>query len=408
MTAKIAYIMSRFPHLSETFILREMNELERHGWDIALYPLILQEQEIVHPEAESWLSRVRHVPYLSGQVLKANAKAWAQHPFRSLSLWGRTLGENVRSPNFLMRATALLPKAFEMARLMQEEGITHIHAHYATHPALVAWLIHRLTGISYSITVHAHDIFVEQAMLATKLRDATFIAAISEYNREYLAKVVGPWVRKKTHIVHCGVVLEHYQARSTEAMPQDGERFELISTGSLQPYKGHAYLIGACALLRERGIALRCRIIGEGKERPALEQMISQTGLEDVVELLGAQPQQEVARLLSTAHCYVQPSVITPSGKMEGIPVSLMEALACGLPVVATKLSGIPELVQHNKTGYLVKPADATALANALTKLYNNPTSATQLAQEGRALVAREFELSRNVQQLAELFRNGH
>ncbi len=400
MNGKIAYIMSRFPHLSETFILREMNELTRYGWDIALYPLIVQKQPVVHTEAQQWISEARHVPFLSPSVLTANLR-FSFPPHRYLGVWAQTLSENTHRPDFLLRALALLPKAFQMARLMQQEKITHIHAHYATHPALVAWLIHKMTGISYSITVHAHDIFVKTPMLATKLQDAKFIAAISEFNREYLAHLVGPWVRDKTYIVHCGVKPTTYQAPVISSA--DNERFEIINVASLQPYKGHPYLIQACALLKKQGVPFRCRIIGGG-EQSELNRLIMQAGLEGLVELMGPQPQHEVARLLSTAHCYVQPSIITPAGKMEGIPVAIMEAFASSLPVIATSLSGIPELVRPGHTGYLVPPEDPVALANRLADVYHNPTRANQLAQAGHALVQKEFQLSTNVQRLATLF----
>lgn len=402
MSRRLAYLMSRFPHLPETFILREMVELQRQGWEVALYPLILQRQTVVHADARPWLARAEQVPFISAGVVATNAATLARTPRRYGTLLGQTLWENRSSPNLLVRAVALLPKAVSLARRMQAEGIAHVHAHYATHPALVAWLIHRLTGISYSITVHAHDIFVRTAMLATKLREAAFVVAISEYNRQHLAQVLGPWVRARTHVVHCGIVASDYEVRTSPPAP--GEPFELINVGSLQPYKGQRHLIQACALLRERGIALRCRIVGGGKERSALERLIAQAGLESVVELLGPRPQEEVARLLPTAHCYVQPSIITPSGKMEGLPVALMEALACNLPVVATSLSGIPELVRHGETGLLVPPADAAALADALLAVYEDPRGAARMATAGRALVLREFDLRANVTQLAALF----
>lgn len=402
MGHSIAYLMSRFPHLPETFILREMAELERQGWAIGLYPLIRQRESVVHAEARRWIERAQHVPFVSASVVAANARALARRPGRYSAVWAQTLWENRGSPNFLMRAVALLPKAVHLAHRMQADDVAHIHAHYATHPALVAWLIHRLTGISYSITVHAHDIFVRTAMLATKLRDAAFIVAISEYNREHLARVVGPWVQAKTHVIHCGIVANNYRPRT--AWPAPGERFELINVGSLQPYKGHRYLIQACALLRERSIPLRCRIIGGGEEQAVLARMVAEAGLQSIVEFLGPQPQEEVARLLPTAHCYVQPSIITPSGKMEGIPVALMEALACNLPVVATALSGIPELVRHGETGLLVPSADAAALADALATVYADPEGSARMAAAGRGLVLREFDLRANVAQLAGLF----
>lgn len=400
---KIAYIMSRFPHLPETFILREMTALAESGWQISLYPLILQEQEIVHPEAKSWLAQAKNLPFLSWDVLVANGRYLKQNPVRFISVWIRTLKENWQSFNFFLRALALLPKAAYAAHLMQQEGIDHIHAHYASHPALVAWIIHQLTGIPYSMTVHAHDIFVRTAMLKTKLQDVTFVAAISEFNREYLANLLGDWVCDKIHIVHCGILPENYHPHTNEL--RSDQPIEIISIGSLQPYKGQKYLIEACAYLREQGIPFRCRIIGEGEERDNLEQQISEHQLGSQVKLLGAKTQEEVATLLRTAHCYIQPSIITETGKMEGIPVSIMEALACDLPVVATQLSGIPELVRADETGYLVPSADASALAAAIIQIYRNYGLAKQLATNGRRLVLQEFELTGNVNRLSHLFQ---
>ncbi|MBI5293022.1 MAG: glycosyltransferase [Chloroflexi bacterium] len=403
MPGPIAYIMSRFPNLSETFILREMIELENNGWRIALYPLINQQQPVIHAATRPWLARAHRLPYVSRRVLAANARQLARRPRLYASLWWQIVWENRTSLNLLARAVALLPKAVYAAQLMKDEGITHIHAHYATHPALVAWIIHRLTHISYSVTVHAHDIFVRRAMLATKLREASFVVAISEYNRELLGRALGPWVRSKTHVVHCGVMPDEYAPRRQTQL-QPSERFEIVNIGSLQPYKGHGYLLQACARLRQRGIPLRCRIIGSGEERPALEKMVADMELTAEVQLLGPLPQEEVSRLLPTAHCYVQPSVVTASGKMEGIPVALMEALACALPVVATSISGIPELVLPGRTGQLVPPADAGALAESLAAVYNDYAAAARMGDAGRAWVLQQFDLRANVKQLAALF----
>lgn len=400
---KIAYIMSRFPHLPETFILREMSEMERQGWDIALYPLIKQEQAIIHPEAARWIPKARYLPFFSLGILAANGRSFLRAPLRYLRLWGRVFYENLSSPNFLARAVVLLPKTVYTAEQMVAEGVSHVHAHYATHPALVAWIIHELTGNSYSVTIHAHDIFMRTAMLPTKMRNATFIASISEYNRDYITQLVGPEVYPKTHIIHCGIVPENYTTQATSH--KVGERLEIIAVGSLQLYKGQKHLIEACRLLKEQGIPYRCRIIGGGEEQADLENRIKAAKLTDEVFLLGAKTQDEVSALLPTAHCYVQPSIIAPSGKMEGIPVALMEALATGLPVIATDISGIPELVQPGKTGYLVPPADAQALASQITAVYQNPQQAHEYALAGQQLVLEAFELSKNVTQLAQLFR---
>ncbi len=401
MSAKIAYIMSRFPHLPETFILREMTELENNGRQIALYPLILQQQSVVHAEAQSWLPRARAYPFLSPEIIGENARQLFRRPLQYGNLWRRVLWENRSSPNFFARAIALLPKSVLMARQMQSDGVQHIHAHYATHPALVAWLIHQLNGVTYSVTVHAHDIFVRTAMLSAKMRDASFIIAISEYNREYLARVVGPWVREKIHVVHCGVRPEDYTPRLKR---QRVEHLEILNIGSLQPYKGQKYLIEACALLKERGIKFRCRIVGSGEEKEPLQNLIEQRKLTDEVFLLGAKTQTEVAVLLHETDCYVQPSVVTASGKKEGIPVALMEALACAIPSVATSISGVPELVRPNETGYLVEPENSQALADVLQRIDQQPEEAERFGANGLALVLKEFDLRKNVKELNHLF----
>jgi len=401
---KIAYIVSRFPHLPETFILREMVAMETQGWEIELYPLILQHQSVVHAEAQAWLARAHHFPWLSPDILTANLRQLSAHPLRTIGLWFRVVMENCVSLKFLLRVVLLFPKAVRMAEQMQQEGVAHIHAHYASHPALVAWLIHKLTGISFSVTLHAHDIFVEKAMLSTKLGAAAFIVAISDYNREYLAREVDISLKDKTHVVHCGINPATYTVR--DHLPDKSEPLEIISVGSLQPYKGMRYLIEACSLLRERGLPIHCRIIGDGEERSLLQRLIAERELALYVELLGARTQAEVAQLLPSAHCYVQPSVVTPSGKMEGIPVSIMEAFASGLPVVATQLSGVPELVRPGVTGYLVPPSDPRSLADALVAVYENPKEAARLAKAGRRLVLQEFRIDKSAKQMTNLLEH--
>ncbi len=413
---KIAYIMSRFPNLSETFILREMIGLERLGWSVALHPLIFQRQAVTHQDAQPWIQRARTASFLSAAVLAENARQWLRHPLKMAKLWRRALWENRSSPNYLLRALAVVPQAVYLARLVLQEGAVHVHAHYASHPALAAWVIHQLTGVPYSITVHAHDIYVRKAMLASKVREAEFIVAISAFNRQYLAKTVGEWSREKTYVIHCGIEGQRYDlqraageriaAADARRKNQSGQCFELLSIGSLQPYKGQKYLIEACDLLRQRGLPFHCRIVGAGELSVDLQRQIERLGLEATVELVGPLPQEQVAELLPTVDCYVQPSIITSSGKMEGIPVALMEALACELPVIATQISGIPELVQPGETGYLVPQQDVAALADAIQYVYEHPEQSAALGWAGRSLVLNQFEISKNVQQLADLLQH--
>lgn len=400
MGRKVAYIMSRFPHLPETFILREMIGMEEHGWEIALYPLIFQaNQPVVHAEAVPWLARA----YRAGaaRIASANFRMFFKEPGRVITTFARMVAGNASSAGFLLRAMFLFPRAVWMAESIRKEGVVHIHAHYATHPALVAWIIHRLTGIPYSVTVHAHDIFVNRTMLREKLQEAAAVVAISDFNRSYLMQHLGPQIGEKIHIIHCGINLAEYggSAKTAHATGQ----FEIISVGSLQPYKGQKDLIAACAILAHRGVPFRCRIIGGGELESSLRTQIAELKLEGCVELSGPRNQKEVAAMLAEADCYVQPSVVTSTGKMEGIPVSLMEAMASGVPVVATSISGIPELVRDGDTGLLVPPGSPDAVADALQEVLNKPAEARQRVERAQALVSSEFDIHKTVAALSAL-----
>jgi glycosyltransferase involved in cell wall biosynthesis len=176
----------------------------------------------------------------------------------------------------------------------------------------MAWVIHKITGISYSVTVHAHDIFVRRTMLETKMRDASFIIAISEFNRDFLVRHLGRWIVEKTHVVHCGINAGLYAGAKT-GQGRENRRLNLISVGGLRPYKCMLYLINACAILSERGVPFHCKIVGDGPEHAMLARQIVKLSVRGLVELVGPKTQREVADLLAGADCYIQPSVITPN-----------------------------------------------------------------------------------------------
>ena len=368
---RVAYLMSRFPKLSETFVLYEMLELERIGVRVEVFPLVREREATIQPGAEAFVRRAHDVRLASRTVLAAQWHWLRRRPRRYLATWGRAILGNARSPKFLVRSLAVVPLAAVFARRIDALDLDHVHAHWATHPALAAWVIGRLTGRTYSFTAHAHDIYVERPMLAEKLRGAAFAVTISDYNLRLLTGWYGR-LAERVEVIHCGVDASVFrprpatspaeaakpgQAANPGASPADRRPFEILAIATLQPQKGHAVLVAAARRLVERGIPFRVRVVGEGEERPALEAAIAAAGLTQHVELLGRQPRDRVAALLGEADVVVQPSIVLPSGKTEGIPVALMEALASGVPVVATAVSGVPELVEDGVTGRLVRPA---------------------------------------------------
>ena len=397
---RVAYVVSRFPKLSETFILREMVALEAAGWDVDLYALLAGRGEGLHPAAVPWAARVRLLPMLSLGVVTANLAVLRRTPRQYADLWLAVLRGYAGTPRALVRALALLPASVSLAEQVRRSGIPQLHAHYATYPLLACWVVHRLHGTPYTVTVHAHDLFVGTPMLAEKLRDVSAVVAISEYNREFLAREVDAGLRGRTHVVHCGVDVARYGGGQPAS---SDDVLDVLCVASLQEYKGQAHLVEACRLLVERGVPVRCTLVGHGPDEAALRERIVHAGLAQVVKLSGPRTEEEVADLMRKADVYVQPSVVAADGQMEGIPVALMEALASRLPVVATRLSGVPELVREGDTGWLVPPADAAALAAALEQVAADPARAAERAAAGRALVEREFDLHLNVAQLSAL-----
>jgi glycosyltransferase involved in cell wall biosynthesis len=406
--ASVAYIMSRFPLLTETFILRELLELEKQGLAIAVLPLLRERPSVVHEEVERLAAEIHYTRFLSLPIIQANLQLFLRKPGRYLTLLWSVLRLNWGSANLCVGALGIFPKSVYFARLLERLGVRHVHAHYATHPALAAYIIAELTDVGFSFTAHAHDIFLHQHMLREKVERAQFVVAISEFNKEFLLRCAPRMSPDKIQVVHCGIELENYDAaaerRRSDASGDDP--ITAVCVGSLQPYKGLKYLVRACAEVVRSNPGFRCLIVGQGVDRPGLESLIAELDLQEVVQLLGGRPQHEVAALLRKADLFVLPSVVAPSGQMEGIPVALMEAMASRLPVVSTRLSGIPELVEDGVNGLLVPPADERALAAALIRLCNDPQSRHEMGERGRESVAEEFQLSGNVVRLRTFFEN--
>lgn len=390
--------MSRFPSVTETFILREMIEMERQGMPVRVVSMIKETPPVLHDAVKPWIPRALFTPFLSAGVAAANARMFARQPLRYLSLLGRLIAGTIARPLTLLKTLAIFPKSVAIAEQLERENVPHVHAHYASFPATMALIIATLgRGITFSITVHAHDIQVDRSLLGWKLREARFVRSISDFNRRFLEELY-PEARGKIDVIHVGIEPEQYASTP----PPDGVP-KLLCVAAHKPYKGLPYLIEACRILRDEGVALRCDIVGHGPMRDELAAMIRERGLEDLVVLAGPRPQEEVTRMMSEAALFVLPSIVAPDGQMEGIPVALMEALASGRAVVSTTLSGIPELVENGVSGLLVPPGDAAAFADAIRTLLAGRERAHAMGLRGREKVCAEFDLRDCVRRLVAL-----
>lgn len=398
----IAYVMSRFPKLTETFILFEILAVERLGERVEIYPLLRHQESVSHPEALELLPRAHFQPFLSRAILASQFHFLRRRPRAYLGALAAMLRGTLGSANYFFGGLAIFPKTAHMARLMEAQGVRHVHCHFANHPATAGFLIHRLVGIPYSFVAHGSDLHVDRHMLDRKVAEAAFAVAISRDNLEEMVAECGEWARAKIEVVHCGVDTDQLRPRAT---PTAGRPFTILCIGTLHEVKGQAVLIDACRELRDAGIRVHCRFIGDGPDEAALQARIDAAGLSGTVTLDGRRTRAEVVALLAEADILVAPSVATAGGKREGIPVVLMEAMACGLPVIASRLSGIPELVEDGVSGILVTPGDTSAVARAIRRLADDPAMRARMGAAARERVVRGFDLITNARTIVERVR---
>jgi colanic acid/amylovoran biosynthesis glycosyltransferase len=396
---KLAYVVSRFPNATETFILRELVALDETGEvEVELLSMFPPIEPFTHPRAEPWVERLRRPGVL--ESLSGLGYWLVRRPLRILGSVGVVIRACWRSPSTLIRSLVALPVAAAHARNVSRLGIEHVHAHFATYPTLVAWLCRRVTGTPYSFTAHAHDIFVDQSMLEEKVADARFVVAISRFNRRFLSEYGGDR-ETPVHVVHCGIDPGEYEYRP-RSVPSGGP-VSALCVGTLRERKGHAVLLTALSEGDADLARVELDLVGDGPLREPLKRLASDLEIADRVRFHGSLPEPQVREWLDRADLFALGSAVASDGQMEGIPLVLMEALASGLPVVATRLSGIPELITDGETGFLATPGDPTSLARALRRALADSGELDH--ERGRRLVESEFDMHRSARRLLELFR---
>lgn len=399
--ADVVYLVSRFPLTSETFIVREIDALDRTGrFDLEVRSLFPSPDKAVHEISKRWTEHL--VRPSAGAALAAFAWAAATRPMALLSVLARVVTGYRRSPLLVRALLTVVLSCAHAKDLALRSRPPHIHAHYATYPALAAWVCQRLVGSSYSFTVHAHDLYVDTSMLDDKITDARFVVTISEYNRALLERH-NPQ-HTPIRIVRAGIDTSAYDFRP-RAVPAEGP-VRALTVASLQAYKGHAVLLEALALGGGSVDRITVDLIGEGVLRSDLEALAARLGLRERVRFLGRRSEDEVRGALDAADLFVLPSIVAADGQMEGLPVALMEALACGVPAVATELSGIPEIIVEGVTGLLAVPNDANSLNRAMTAMVERGSATIAFAEAGRALVTEQFDLGLSVSALSRLLED--
>lgn len=395
---RVLYVLSQFPSLSETFILREIRALIDKGVDVRILSLKVPGDELVQPQAAAMADRVWY-PAGGGRTCLAAAATVIRKPATTLAFLAMMLSELWRRPLVLSKSLVAIFRALGRLEDVRAFGPQLIHAPWATYPATVAWLLSRVLDRPFSFTSRAHDIFIEDHMMARKLESAALAITITEYNRRYMER----WMRTPgaipVKVIHSSLNLPELPFVQGTRLPR-----HLLSVGRLVPMKGFDILLHALAHLRSRGVELSCTIIGEGPQRRRLEKLRAELGLDAIVKLPGAMPQGEVVRHMSESTLMVLPCVVAPNGQSDGIPNVLMESMANGLPVISTRISGIPELIEDDVNGRLVPAGDTEALAAAIEALLDSPDKREAFARAGRRKVESDFDVRQEAGRLLEHF----
>jgi len=409
----VGYIVRSYPRLSQTFILDEIRALERLGVPIHIFAMTDPREEVTQAEVAEVRAPVQYLDRLGrtwASAISTHLRAAIRSPRRYAAALRHTIasGESDAGYRVASRYTCFHHAVCLTMRLHQLEnsggGPTgHLHAHFAHDPTLVALLTHLLTGLPYSFTAHARDLYqVPESMLRARAARSETIVTCCLPNVEYLRNVLPPRLHDKVKLLHHGVDLHAFQPRAHRERASDPPL--LMSVGRLVEKKGFADLLAACGRLKDAGGRFRCRIYGEGPERSKLKGIVQDLDLGDRITLAGARSRRDLMRAYRQADVFVLTPLVTENGDRDGIPNVLVEALASGLPVVTTAVGGIPELVTHGVAGLVGRPRDVEEIATHLASLLDDHALRRKLGAAGRATVEERFDLRRSAEELAGLF----
>jgi glycosyltransferase involved in cell wall biosynthesis len=396
----IAYVTHTYPNYSTTFTRAELDRLDVVPWSLRRPPAAFMTDEL-----RGEVDRTRYVCGLRPlRVLAANLRAAFG---RRAGVWWATMLDLVLAagphPVEMAKTKWHVLEAVAWGELLLGSGYDLVHVQFADTAATYACVVQRVFGIPYSVAVHAHDIFMRRfprALSRRRIGEARAIRVISDYNRGWLQEHLGI-APERCAVIRCGVDPGAFPVSG----PSDAEPPLLLAVGRLVDYKGFDDLLAACRLLADRGLVFRCRVVGSGPEEAALRHRLAALDLAGQVELAGVVPHGEMAAEFARAVAFVLPCRVGRGGEMDGIPVAMMEAMARGLPVVSTRLTGIPELVRDGENGLLVAPEDPEALAGALARLLVDAGLRRRLGQAARAAVVADYDLDTNTAQLATLLQ---
>jgi glycosyltransferase involved in cell wall biosynthesis len=398
LSRSIVYLVSQYPASNHTYILREIRALRKLGWDVHVAsvradtrPVSSLTDEEREERTQTWYVKdqgARGALRAHVSALTINTRSYFRGMLTAVRFGKMNISLAVR--NFFYFTEALI-----LGRWMQERGFRHMHIHFAS---TVGLLVARIFPVTMSLTIHGPAEFEDPAIfhLSEKIESSRFVRAISDYGRSKLLQASKPSEWEKLEVVRLGVDPDVFTRAPTQFV--QGTTFNVISVARLSPEKNQRTLIDAVAHLASEGRQIRLRLVGEGTDRASLERHISERGLSEIVRLMGVLNQDQLRDVYRDSHAFALAS------RAEGLPVVLMEAMAMEIPCVATRIAGIPELIEEGVDGLLVAPSDSGQLAGAIARLMDDPDLRKRIATRARAKVTERYHLRKNVATLARVF----
>lgn len=397
---RMAYLISRYPAVSHTFILREIERLRQLGFEIGVASVNAPDrskEKMTRQERNEQACTYYVKQHGLRGALAAHLRGWMRPVsyLKGLAYALKLGGWNLKS---ILFGFFYFTEALMIARWMKANHFEHLHVHFATAAANVGLVLKAFHPCTLSFTVHGPDEFYDAKgqWLSEKIAAVDFLVCIGRFARSQMMQLSPGRHWHKFEICPLGVDPDLFLPVSKT---HTEEPFTILCVGRLTPAKGQRVLIESCRLMQDRGLDFRLVMVGAGPDEADLKTRVVELGLASRVEFTGPLNQDQVMKHYARADAFALPSFA------EGIPVVLMEAMASGVPCVTTRITGIPELIRDGVDGLLVTPSDSNELADALEALMRDPELRQDLAREGRARVLAEYDLNHNVERLAEVFK---
>ncbi len=404
---KVLYVVSKFPSVSATFTAYEMAAIQALGTDVHVASVWNSDDpDRPHDVEKPFLDKIFHLRLSNPAVWGRAIQQLAQKPALFGVLYQLFVGHLV-SIYALLKLLAGIPKGLYLGYLIKQHGFDFIHAHFLTSPTTVALIASKVSGVPYSVTIHAIDIFgtdpkVVNGGVEVKCENAAANVVISDFNRRYILER-WPGVEARFEIIYNGVDLSLYD-NTVPKKTFDDTTYRILSNGRLIEKKGHDYLIRAFAKLLQDGLDAQLSIIGNGPLMDNLQALTKELGVTDRVHFLGRMSQAEVVENYRSCDLFALACAVAPNGDMDGLPTVLIESLALEVPSISTQVTGVPEIIIDNETGLCVPPHDVDAFHGALKQMIDNPADAERMAQAGRKLVVEKFDRYKNAETLLSLW----